>query len=184
MKYLNLRLRFLIAAFLVPAVLSACQPITTSGSSAAVDYRYERFTDMQIKADYNNCRKTGFALDKEAGVDPSRFIASADKFENCELMISNSQSLIDREMRLKTIAMSVQNYIKGGDLAKARAMLEQFEQVAAGQDLLYPDSTSFVSSMRVLLNASSNKNSFRLASHNAKTKIKSELSRAWHWQAN
>jgi hypothetical protein len=80
--------------------------------------------------------------------------------------------------------MGVQNYIKGGDLAKARIMLEQFEQVANGADLLYPDSTSFLASMRVLLNAPRNKNALQLASQNAKGEIKDEVRRAWYWQTN
>ena len=36
-------------------------------------------------------------------------------------------------------------------------MFEQFEHVAAGADLLYPDSTSFVANMRVLLNVGGDK---------------------------
>lgn len=184
MSLIKSKIKFAITALLVPATLSACQPTTLSGSAAAVDYRYDRFADMQIKVDYNNCRKTAFSLDKEAGVDPSRFIASAKKFENCELMIGDSGNLIDRDMRLKNIAMGVQNYIKGGDLAKARTMLEQFEKIAAGDDLLYPDSTSFVASMHVLLNANSDKNALRLASRNAKPKIKDEIRRAWYWQTH
>ena len=77
-------------------------------------------------------------------------------------MIGDSGSIIDRDMRLKAIAMGVQNYINGGDLAKARTMLEQFKQVADGADLLYPDSTSFLASMHVLLNAPPNKNRLNL----------------------
>ena len=184
MKHRKSKLKFVFAVLAVPAVLSACQPITMSGSAAAVDYRYERFADIQVKANYDACRKTAFALDKAAGADASRFLASANKFESCELMLGDSGSIIDQEMRLKAIAMGVQNFIKGGDLAKARTMLEQFEQVADGTDLLYSDSTSFFASMHVLLNAPHNKNALQLASQNARSEIKDEIRRAWYWQTN
>ena len=184
MKHKKSKLKFALAVLAVPVALSACQPITMSGSAAAVDYRYERFADMQVKANYDACRKTAFALDKDAGADASRFLASAEKFESCELMLGDAGSIIDRDMRLKAIAMGVQNYIKGGDIAKARTMLEQFEQVANGADLLYPDSTSFFASMYVLLNAPRNKNALQLASQNAKGEIKDEIRRAWYWQTN
>jgi hypothetical protein len=184
MKQIKSKLKFATAVLVVPLALSACQSKTMSGSAAAVDYRYERFADMQVKANYDTCRKTAFALDKDAGADTSRFLASAKKFESCELMLGDAGSIIDSEMRMKAIAMGVQNYIKGGDLAKARTMLEQFEQVADGADLLYPDSTSFFASMNVLLNAPYNKNALQLASQNAKDKIKDEIRRAWYWQTN
>ena len=184
MKQIKSKLKFALAVLVVPAALSACQPVTMSGSAAAVDYRYERFADIQVKANYDACRKTAFALDKGAGADASRFMSSAKKFESCELMLGDSGTIIDREMRLKAIAMGVQNYIKGGDLAKARTMLEQFEQVANGADLLYPDSTSFFASMHVLLNAPRNKNALQLASQNARGEIKDEIRRAWYWQTN
>jgi hypothetical protein len=184
MKHRKSKLKFVFAVLAVPAALSACQPITMSGSAAAVDYRYERFADIQVKANYDACRKTAFALDKAAGADASRFLASANKFESCELMLGDSGSIIDQEMRLKAIAMGVQNFIKGGDLAKARTMLEQFEQVADGTDLLYSDSTSFFASMHVLLNAPHNKNALQLASQNARSEIKDEIRRAWYWQTN
>ena len=56
--------------------------------------------------------------------------------------------------------------------------------VADGADLLYPDSTSFLASMHVLLNAPRNKNALQLASQNAKGEIKDEIRRAWYWQTN
>jgi hypothetical protein len=184
MTHRNSKLKFVFAVLAVPAALSACQPATMSSSAAAVDYRYERFADIQVKANYDACRKTAFALDKAAGADASRFLASAKKFESCELMLGDVGSIIDQEMRLKAIAMGVQNYIKGGDLAKARTMLEQFEQVADGADLLYPDSTSFFASMHVLLNTRHNKNALQLANQNARSEIKDEIRRAWYWQTN
>ena len=184
MKHISSKIRIVFAALSISAVVSACQPTTMSGSTAAVEYRYERFANIQVRANYDECRKTAFAIDKDAGADTSRFLASAEKFESCELMLGDSGSIIDTDMRLKAIAMGVQNYIKGGDLAKARTMLEQFEQVADGVDLLYPDSSSFIATMHVLLNAPHNKNSLQLASMNAKGELKAEIRRAWYWQTN
>jgi hypothetical protein len=184
MKHISSKIRVVFATLAIPVTVSACQPTTISGSAAAVEYRYERFADIQVKANYDECRKVAFAIDKDAGADASRFLASAEKFESCELMLGDASTIIDRDMRLKAIAMGVQNYIKGGDLAKARTMLEHFEQVADGADLLYPDSTSFLASMHVLLNAPRNKNALQLASQNAKGEIKDEIRRAWYWQTN
>ena len=184
MKHLSSKIRAAFATLAIPLAVSACQPTTMSGSASAVEYRYERFADIQVKVNYDECRKVAFAIDKDAGADASRFLASAEKFESCELMLGDASNIIDQDMRLKAIAMGVQNYLKGGDLAKARTMLEHFEQVADGADLLYPDSTSFLASMHVLLNAPRNKNALQLASQNAKGEIKDEIRRAWYWQTN
>lgn len=184
MKNIKSKKTLAFLVLLIPTALSACQPLTLSNSSSAVDYRYERFQDIQLKADYDDCRKTAFTLDKGAGADSSRLLASAEKFESCELMLGKSGKVIDRDMRLKGIAMGVQNYIKGGNLSKARTMLDQFEHIAEGDDLLYPDSTSFVASMRVLLNANGEKSAIRLATFNAKSELKDEIRRAWYWQTN
>lgn len=184
MKNIKSKKTLAFLLLMMPAALSACQPLTLSEATSAVDYRYERFQVIKLKADYDDCRKTAFALDKGPGANSSQLLASAKKFESCELMLGKSGNVIDRDMRLKAIAMGVQNYIKGGNLSKARTMLDQFENIADGADLLYPDSTSFVASMRVLLNANSEKSAIRLATLNAKSELKEEIRRAWYWQTN
>ena len=45
MKNVKSKMKLAFAVLLVPAGLSACQPLTLSDSSAAVDYRYERYHD-------------------------------------------------------------------------------------------------------------------------------------------
>lgn len=164
--------------------LSACQSLTTASINSSNEYRMDRYNDIRSTSDYHECRKTAFNLDERASNETSKFLASAEHFEKCDRIVDNEPNLVGTNVRLKTIAMSVQNYIKGGDIDRARTMLEHFENVANGHDLYYPDSSSFKDSMTVLLNASADKSSLKLSQQNVRRKIKDEVRRTWYWKVN
>ena len=184
MKNLGKKIPTLINSVTCVIFFSACQPLTTSGMSSSNEYRLERYNDIRTTSNYNECRKTAFSLDENASKDVSKYLASAEHFEKCDRLIQDNNQLVDKNVRLKSIAMSVQNYIKGGDMNRARLMLSHFDYISDGNDLYYPDSSSFKDNMSVILNASETRSSLKLSQRNAKSKIKDEIRRTWYWQKN
>ena len=85
---------------------------------------------------------------------------------------------------MKVVALSAQNFIKGGDVDQARAAMEIFETSFNSRDLLYPDGSSFTQTMQVILEKSKSPNQIALASINARPKLKQEIRRAWRWLAH
>jgi hypothetical protein len=85
---------------------------------------------------------------------------------------------------MKVVALSVQNFIKGGDVDRARTSMEIFETSFNGRDLLYPDSSSFTQTMQVILEKSKSPNQIALANINARPRLKKEIRRDWRWLAH
>ena len=81
-------------------------------------------------------------------------------------------------------ALTVQNFIKGGDIQAARLALTEFETSFNSADLIYADGSSFKDTMRALLYRFDDRVSYKLASLNARRKVKDEVRRAWYWQSN
>ena len=82
------------------------------------------------------------------------------------------------------ISLAVQNFIKGGDIQLARLALTDFEASFNGADLIYADGSSFTDTMHALLYRFDDPVSYKLASLNARRKVKDEVRRAWYWQVN
>jgi len=87
---------------------------------------------------------------------------------------------------MKAYALSVQNYLIGGDVAKAKTNLEKFKIAFEGKDLIYADGTSFLDTYDALFSYSNSdkKSLLNLASLNAKPSVKDEIRRIWYWENN
>jgi hypothetical protein len=91
---------------------------------------------------------------------------------------------VDIDQRMQAKALAVQNYIKGGDIQNARLALMDFEASFDGADLIFADGSSFTDTMHVLLHSFEDRVGYKLASLNARRKVKDEVRRAWYWQNN
>ena len=165
--------------------LSACQT-SSFGTAEHIDFRAERFEDLRVVANFNDCKNDGLDLDRaaEESKDFSLHLASAEKLLSCHYELGNKASLVDTEQNMKVVALSAQNFIKGGDVDRARTAMEIFETSFNGHDLLYPDSSSFTQTMQVILEKSKSPNQIALANINARPRLKKEIRRAWRWLAN
>lgn len=169
----------------VLTLLSACQT-SSFGTAEHIDFRAERFEDLRVVADFNDCKNDGLDLDRaaEESKDFSLHLASAEKLLSCHYELGNKASLVDTEQNMKVVALSAQNFIKGGDVGQARTAMEIFETSFNGRDLLYPDSSSFTQTMQVILEKSKSPNQIALANINARPRLKKEIRRAWRWLAH
>ena len=84
---------------------------------------------------------------------------------------------------MQNYALSIQNYLKAGNLKLASNNLGKFKNKFS-KDLIYSDGSSFIENMDTVLDFSNEKNGLDIAIKNSNKKIKSELKRAWYWSKN
>jgi len=180
MKRLSLPM-IVLGAFTV----AACQQTALTSSTPTVSV-IDRANEMQNVLNFDSCLSNGLEQDAQAAATDERgqYLASAETLAGCDSKLRESASLVDIEKRMQAKAIAVQNYIKGGDIQAARLALIDFETSFDGADLVYADGSSFTDTMRVLLHKFDDRVGYKLASLNARRKVKDEVRRAWYWQTN
>lgn len=167
--------------------LGACQ--TESGSGFAkegIGYREARFTEITALRGYRSCTEEAQALDVKAREtrSPARYLASARLIERCETELGMGAAGLATEERMRNYALAVHNYVRGGDLKKARETFERFHTAFPNQDLYYADGSSFVDATRALLGQASDQEMGRFSMLNINRTLKAEMSRMSHWTNN
>jgi len=174
------RLR-LLCVLIVSALLSACaSPGQQQPSSVVAPAR-----DETVQSTFLACKQDALALDASARKQQSsaQYLAAAKTLNQCLLEIDSHRSDIPIDERMKMHALTVLDYLKGGDVAQARVQLTAFEMSYPNNDLYFDDYTSFVDSFRVLLS----NNSTRMANGNPlniNPILKSEQNRRRYWLAH
>jgi len=165
-------------------LLSACAMGAPSGLSEGIGFREARFDAINAMREYRNCRDDAIELDAKArkSGDPARYIASARILEKCESSLDRKASEVGRDERIRSYALSIQNYLKGGDMERARANLESFKTVFPNVDLYYPDGSSFIETMEALLGQKDLRSFGQFAQLNVSSELKDELRRIRHWK--
>ena len=165
--------------------LAACQQ-TVLTSSAPTTSVIDRANEMQNVLNFDSCLSDGLEQDKQAAAmdERSQYLASAKTLSSCDSKLRESASLVAIEQRMQAKALAVQNFIKGGDIQAARLALTDFGASFDGADLIYADGGSFSDTMHALLYRFDDRVSYKLASLNARRKVKDEVRRAWYWQSN
>ena len=169
------------------ALLAACNPMTTAQTPGPTTNVVERALDMQAVLAFNDCVNEGKTRDISAStaMDPALYLSSADMLVTCDDQLGTSTQLADKRDRMQISALAVQNYLKGGDVAKARLALNKFEEKFGPGDLIFSDGSSFTSTMHALVFFQNDqREQLALSSLNAKSRVKDEIRRAWYWQKN
>jgi hypothetical protein len=167
-------------------VLGACSMngSMSGGPGSGIGFREARFAEISAMREYRSCRDEALALDSKARGSGSsaQYLQSAKLIAKCESALGPDMAGIARQERMRTYALGVQNRLKGGDVAGARTGLEKFRAAFAGNDLYYPDGTSFTETMELVLGLrdSTAVGGFSLANVNGE--LKAELRRARYWK--
>mgnify|MGYP001206082394 CR=1 FL=1 len=179
----NLRLPFVMAA---TATLGACNLYTTETAREGIGYREARFAEISAMREYRSCRDDALEMDRKAKTESSaaRYIASARLLDKCEAELGPEAAKVGEEERVRAVALSVQNYFKGGDIAKARVNLSKMKKAFPGQDLYFPDGSSFTDTMEVFLGLRDRSAIGELSAANVSSRVKSELRRVRYWKHN
>lgn len=165
---------------------AACNPVTLAQSPGPSTNVVERALDMQAVLAFNDCVTEGKTRDNAASAasDQALYLSSADVLVSCEDQLGTSTQLVNQRDRMQISALAVQNYLKGGDVAKARLALNKFDEKFAPGDLIFSDGSSFTSTMHALLFQHDQREQLALSSLNAKSSVKDEIRRAWYWAKN
>ena len=105
-------------------IASACTTMPSQKSQLeSLNYRLDRYADMQKLDQYTSCQAQGMALDQRAQsqADISSYLASARKLSECQSFLEGKTHLIDSKTQMHVRAISILNFIKGGDIAQARS---------------------------------------------------------------
>ena len=166
-------------------LLSACA-MGAPEPFEGIGFREQRSLALEAMRDYRNCRDDALDMDAQArkSGDAGRYIASARLLEKCESRLSQEASEVGRDERVRSYALSIQNYLKGGNVESARANLEKFKKAFSGTALYYSDGSSFIETMEVLLGQKDVRNYGRLAMLNVNALLKDEIRRSRHWKRN
>jgi hypothetical protein len=82
------------------------------------------------------------------------------------------------------MAIASLNFLKGGDMNRARSSFQKFKQHFSIADLRFPDGTSFTETMSMLLTMSEPTSIGTYSMANVNPVLKSELRRARYRQRN
>lgn len=165
-------------------ILSACQTVQNAGD--AIGYRQDRFEQVQAMKEFRSCHNQALELDNQAtkSGQVAQYIASARLLEQCERNLGEQARTVAIEERMQSYALSIQNYLKGGNIQKARTNLDAFKTAFPGKDLFYADRASFIDTMELLLSHHENADQYSMAMLNAGKKVKAEMRRKDFWTQN
>ena len=166
--------------------LSACVTQAPPPPDEGIGYREARFAEISAMRDYRKCRDDALTLDRQARQtgDTAKYLASAKLITTCEADLGPEAAGVAGAERFQAYALSVQNYLKGGDVDAARGNLEQLAAAYPGQDLYYPDGSSFIDTMEVLLGLRADHAVARFSDANVNSALKSEMRRVQYWQTH
>jgi hypothetical protein len=135
-------------------------------------------------AEFTSCQQQAFELDASASTNASaaQFLQSASVANTCLQEVDDYGYEISRQQLMQLHALSVQNYLKGGDVKQAQQQLESFRTSFENRDLYYSDNTSFIDSFSLLLHDISAQQVITQSSLNARGELKAELRRIDYWQ--
>ena len=172
----------------VAAILLALSACTTTGTnpSEGIGFREARFEEISAMQQYRQCRDDAVALDEQARStgNSGRYLASARLIEKCEAELGPEAKGLASEERMRAYALGVQNYLKGGDVAKASETFGKFKQAFPGKDLYYADGSSFSETMAALLGLKEKADYGRFAMLNVNEALKGEMRRVEYWKRN
>ena len=167
-------------------LIAACNPQTTALQNEGIGFRQARFTEISAMREYRKCRAAALTLDRQARTEGSgaRYLAAARMLAGCEASVGPEGAHLAQDERIAAYALIVQDYFKGGDVAKARTSLTTFKQNYKGADLYYADGASFIETMEILLGLRDRMAVGEFSIANVSGELKTELRRVRYWTRN
>lgn len=177
--------KLIILAFCC-VTLSSCNVIDNNQSARIKT----KINDLKISNNlrsYSECIEDGKSFDNLASNKNSEaeslYNKSAKILYDCDLLIRENSYMIDETERMKNAALSIQNYIKAGNLIQASLNFQDFQDTF-DKDLVYKDGSSFVENVKTILSHNSNNSLNKFALTNNSRIVRSELKRLNYWSKN
>ncbi len=174
-----------VAMLLAGGLVAACQVTGQTTANEGIGFREARFAEVEAMRAYRTCRDDALRLDEEARrtSHAGRYLASARLLDSCEANLGPEAAGLSTEEPMRAYALSVQNYLKGGDVAAARGNLARFQAAFPNQDLYLPNGASFIDTYEVLFGFSET-SPYALSTANVSEPLRDEVRRAGHWTRN
>ena len=164
--------------------LGACNMNSQTNQAEGIGFREARFQEISAMREYRACRDEALELDSQARVSgsPGRHLASARLFEKCEADLGPAAAGVAVDERMRAYTLGILNYLKGGDIEKARENFMRFKEAYPSNDLYFVDGSSFVETMEVLLGRKGPWDIGRVAALNVNDALKDEIRRVRYWK--
>ena len=168
--------------------LAACNSMygAKQPTGEGIGYHDARYQEIAAMREYRSCRDEALELDIQARQSKSagKYLASAKLLDSCEANLGTEARGVAVEERMRAYGLSIQNYLKGGNIAAAQTNFERFQQEFAGKDLYYADGSSFIETMSALLSREEDKSFGRFSMLNVNKELKAEMRRVNYWNQN
>jgi len=155
-------------------LVSACSSTDNSGAEIAK-------LQQQNQTEFNQCKNHVLNMDTSAKSNKSlaQYLTSATAGLGCLQSVQLDNPLVSDQQKMQLHALSILNFVKGGDVNKAQASLSSFTSSYRGKDLYFADNTSFVDTFSVLLHEK--RSSSKGSSLNVNRNLMAELKRKNTW---
>lgn len=165
-------------------ILGACNTTESINPLAGVEFREKRFEQMSRLQAFESCRKHALQLDADARSrgNPGAFLTSAKVLQKCNTDLGAASDAVPANERMRLHALSVVNYMKGGDLELTRQRFDSFKATWPDDDLYFAGGASFIATMDALLGRSEPQSFGRFLALNITGEVKSEMRRINHWK--
>ncbi|WP_158966441.1 hypothetical protein [Paraglaciecola sp. L3A3] len=170
----------MLSAIFMAVVISACSSTQSSAPVVKVinqqpDYSYYQSIDTA-------CEQQAIEMDGYAqrSGQPAQYLASAKAMLRCVNGIQFPKGHPDTDKGLRLMALSVMNFVKGGDINAASVALRKTQSTFPDRDLYFADYSSFMDTAKALLNQQKMSRQ-QLAALNISPDLRAEIERNQYW---
>jgi hypothetical protein len=180
---ISIKYKKLIFAGFLGFTLANCN-ITNDNKNARIETAISNVKISNSLRSYNKCVEDGKSFDSLAATKneeaESLYNKSARILNDCDFIISDNPYIVNEKERMKNYALSIQNYIKAGNLIQASLNFRDFQKTF-DKDLTYKDGSSFAENIETILTYNETNGSGAFALVNNSRSIRKELKRIKYW---
>ena len=169
-----------LSVMFAAAFISACSSTTKSETNVRVsnnDMSNDYYQSIDTACEQQAIEMDSFA--QQSG-QAAQYLASAKSILRCVNGIQFPKGHPDSDKALRLMAMSVLNFVKGGDIEAAHIALKKTQTKFPNKDLYFADYSSFFDTATALLEQQK-LSRHQLAALNISADLRSEIERHQYW---
>ncbi|MFQ3192908.1 MAG: hypothetical protein ACI936_004062 [Paraglaciecola sp.] len=173
-----------MSVILAAVFISACSSTTTSEPSLRVSnsainnhMNNDYYQSIDVACEQQAIEMDGFA--QQSG-QAAQYLASAKAMLRCVNGIQFPKGHPDSDKGLRLMALSVMNFVKGGDIDGAQIALKKTQSKFPNKDLYFADYSSFFDTAIALLEQQT-LSRHQLAALNISIDLRTEIERHQYW---
>lgn len=171
--------RLLLSIF-AAVFISACSSTTKTEPNLPIS-NHNQHNDYYQSID-SACEQQAIEMDSFAqqSGQAAQYLASAKAMQRCVSGITFPKGHPDGDKALRLMALSVMNFVKGGDIDAAQIALKKTQSKFPNQDLYFADYSSFFDTATALLEQQK-LSRHQLAALNISADLRAEIERNQYW---